>query len=148
METYDLHYTVIQRMPSRIRDALAVVDFNDFEKISQALSQFDLTYQERINQRRNIPNENNSDNRGSQSRSHRQRGEISQTNQSRERQTRVVNSHIQSYRFHENENQAMNLTERNSYPRVPLPDTISSPPPICFHSNDKMYSHHSNHLNY
>lgn len=44
LEAYELHYTVIQQMPIRVQELLATIDYSDFNKISQALNQLDLTY--------------------------------------------------------------------------------------------------------
>lgn len=33
-ELYELHFTIIQQMPKRLRAVLATVDFNDYNKIS------------------------------------------------------------------------------------------------------------------
>lgn len=39
-------------MPIRVREALAAIDYSSFDKISQALSQLDLTFQEKTNGRK------------------------------------------------------------------------------------------------
>ena len=48
MEPYEMYYTIIQQMPIRVREALATVDFSDFDRISQALAQLDLTFVDKI----------------------------------------------------------------------------------------------------
>lgn len=55
MEAYELHYTIVQQMPIHIRETLATVDFGSFDNISQALSQLDLTYNEKmLSQKKNV----------------------------------------------------------------------------------------------
>lgn len=47
MEKYELHYTIIQQLPYRIRELMATIDYNDFNKILNALSQLDLTFSDK-----------------------------------------------------------------------------------------------------
>lgn len=47
MEKYELHYTVIQQLPLRVREILATVDFADFQRISQCLAHLDLTFNDK-----------------------------------------------------------------------------------------------------
>lgn len=154
LEAYELHYTVIQQMPTRIRDALATVDFSNFDKISQALSQLDLTFQEKTNNRKQTVDsgghaENPTENRGNQYRNQRSlgqgpRGDSSQSNQSGDRQTRVVNSHIQSYRPQEDDTRVTNLLQPRAYPRIPLPDTTRPPPPLLGQTSELTHSYSGN----
>lgn len=51
MESFELHFTIIQQMPIRVREMMSTIDFNDFDKISQTLSQLDLTFGEKVNSR-------------------------------------------------------------------------------------------------
>ena len=47
MESYAVHFCIIQQMPFRTREALVAVDFSDMSKVLQALAQLDATYAER-----------------------------------------------------------------------------------------------------
>lgn len=47
IEKYELHYTIIQQLPFRAREILSTVDFSDFEKISQSLSQLDNAFEDK-----------------------------------------------------------------------------------------------------
>ena len=49
MEPYEMHYTIIQRIPIRIHEVLSTIDFSDFDRISQALYQLDLTFSDKVN---------------------------------------------------------------------------------------------------
>lgn len=53
MKPYELHYTIAQQLPIRVREILSTVDYSDFGKVSNALSQLDLTFQDKtINSRK------------------------------------------------------------------------------------------------
>ena len=47
MESYEVHFCIIQQMPFRVREALVAVDFSDLSKVLQALAQLDATYTKR-----------------------------------------------------------------------------------------------------
>lgn len=61
MDAYEVHYTIVQQMPIRVRENLATVDFENFEKISKALSQLDLTYGDKVNTQKKSFNHPNND---------------------------------------------------------------------------------------
>lgn len=44
MEPYEVHFTIIQQLPVRVRELMAVVNFSDFDMISSILSQLDSIY--------------------------------------------------------------------------------------------------------
>lgn len=48
-QKYELYFTIIQQLPMRVREILATVDFNDYNEISQFLSQLDFAFQEKVN---------------------------------------------------------------------------------------------------
>lgn len=54
MESYELHYTIIQLLPHRAKEILSNIDFNDFNKLSESLSQLDLTFGDNQNNFRKI----------------------------------------------------------------------------------------------
>lgn len=47
IEDYELHFTIIQQLPLRVREILSTADFGDIKKISNALSQLDLTFRDK-----------------------------------------------------------------------------------------------------
>lgn len=56
LENYELHYTVIQQLPTRAREILSTVDFTDVDKITDVLSQLDVTFSDqKANFKRSIP---------------------------------------------------------------------------------------------
>lgn len=59
MEDYEVHYTIISQMPIRVREAMATADFSDFNKISQALNQLDLTFSDKSNGQKKPQSNNN-----------------------------------------------------------------------------------------
>lgn len=62
MDNYELHYIIIQQLPIRIREIMATVDFNDFNKISQCLSQLDLTFTDKQNPSKKLAQGSNDNN--------------------------------------------------------------------------------------
>lgn len=48
IDDFEIHYTIISQMPIRVREALVTVDFSDYNEISQALTQLDLTFNDKI----------------------------------------------------------------------------------------------------
>lgn len=49
MEEYEVYYTIISQMPIRVRESLATIDFSNFNSISQASTQLDITFNDKIN---------------------------------------------------------------------------------------------------
>lgn len=58
LEPYELHFTIIQQMPIRVREILSTIDFNNYKKILQTLSQLNMTFQEKINIQNTKPRNN------------------------------------------------------------------------------------------
>lgn len=156
MEPYELHYTVIQQMPIRVREALATIDYNNFDRISQALSQLDLTYQEKTNHSRQIAKPLNNFGNSNQSNGHcnqsnrqqrtwgsSRKGEGPHQSQRGDKPTSVVNAHLQAYCLSRTQKSYSNF----SSPRIPLPDTSRPQPPMIFQTNDTPCSLSSNHSN-
>lgn len=46
LDDYEVHYTIIKQLPQRARDALAAVEYSDYEKISKALARLDASHNE------------------------------------------------------------------------------------------------------
>lgn len=132
-ESYELHFTIIQQMPIKIREILSTIDFNSFDKITQALSQLDLTFQDKINNqgnnnrgRGNQINHDNSDDRSGkpkfQSLPPQGRGTETRENFRRnENVNKVTNSQI-NYRYNEFPSHSTRVSNV-LMARVPLPDT-------------------------
>ncbi|XP_043465743.1 uncharacterized protein LOC122500712 [Leptopilina heterotoma] len=56
LSEYEIHYTIAQQFPDRVRTALISVDYHSFQSMHHALSQLDLIYADRPNhQYRNPP---------------------------------------------------------------------------------------------
>lgn len=147
LDDYELYYTIIQQMPMRTRESLATVDYSNFDKISQALAHLDLSFQEKINNRKqNMPGSNNVSNSNSQNRGNKFRNQRGQAGEQRgNSQANVVSSHIHTNYLIDNQ------AQRNSYrhlssPRVPLPDTSRPPPSNPLQVNGSFYF--ANNLNY
>ena len=58
MDTYEINYTVtvIKQLPARVQDFLATIDFNDTEKIAQALVRLDTSQMDRNIHQERQPN--------------------------------------------------------------------------------------------
>lgn len=156
-EPYELYFTIIQQMPMRVREILSTVDFNDYNKISQALSQLDSTFREKVNiqnlkprnqmgnMNREMPSNHNNNARGQQypQNSRRENSDYNQRNGNKI--SNVVNARIQadSARI---DTQIYNGQSRNS--SLSLPDVRRPPPPMSLSMNHMAYSSIPNHLNW
>lgn len=58
LEAYEIHYTIVQQLPLRVREIMAAVDFADFNKISQTLTQLDLTFHDKTNSSKKLVQNN------------------------------------------------------------------------------------------
>lgn len=55
LENYELFYTIIQQLPTRVRELLSTIDFSDLSKITQVLSQLDLTFRDKQENSKKMP---------------------------------------------------------------------------------------------
>lgn len=54
MDPYELYYTIVQQMSLRVHETVATVDFSKFDKVSEALSQLDLIFSDKVLSQKNI----------------------------------------------------------------------------------------------
>lgn len=146
MENYELHYTIIQQLPMRIREILSAVDFADFEKICQVLSQLDITFRDKQESSKRGPlfhgdrtEEKRGESRGNQSRGGEGRpmqgGSQQQSNNRGNFAAKVVTSNIgmSPGRAESNSHYFTNFNAEEE--KISLPNLSIPPPTWCNHGS-------------
>lgn len=139
LESYELHYTIIQQLPLRVREILSTIDFADFQKISHTLSQLQNTHKEKQgNSHKSVPQHINqfdkktSENKSSDFKVRESRftqGRGPQNHGSRENNSsNVISSNIDAVPYTEGNFQFSKSNIPHARYNISLPD-LSIPPP-------------------
>ncbi|XP_046416733.1 putative uncharacterized protein DDB_G0272516 [Neodiprion fabricii] len=143
LDQFEINYTIIQQLPYKIRDTLATVNMADTKIIEQALSQLDVNYEERNNNKHKYQNQSNNNqvnNVNNMQIQHKQQQQINNTS----RQQNYPNA---ANNFYQNPQFGTNLSPWQYQPQVQastsnqmnLPN-VNYPPPYFSGTNNQIQS--------